>query len=1406
MRTLSRAATTAVAILALIVAGSANPAHAEDAPSDDAAMWIEAESGSLTGGYVQKSDTRASAASYVRVDSTTVGAQGTASYALTAEEATSYDIWVLGTPANVNWASAYEWRVDAASYAAAQVVAQQEPEYRTNDSRNVPLRWQNLGALDLSAGSHQLDIRTSVPRTLDGTLTIQYLDTIVLVPRDWSWSPDGFTPPGDPGDRWLEAERATSVTGGLQSKVLSNASSGRALVLDSTTLPSGGAAATVGFSIPEAGGYDVWILSTSGSDNWASNYRWALDSAASQSFAPQKTSDIVYRTADSRQVPLRWYKLTSSPFTVGSHELHLSVPSVRTLDPANPLAIAYFDTIAVVPTGWNIAMQGMVRPFNPSLLDLDFVAGTLSESELDRGDPLSVTVTASLAQSFAGRVLFKVDLISAGKSVATATSAPERLTGRAVNQDFTVGLNLTIPFDAPRGDLEVAVSVVNAEFSQGQTVSAGSVLIGAEAAEASPFTLSQAEADLPQTVSAGAEVSVDTTFSLDQEVSFDSRPYAAFYADGLLRGVAESDSELQTSTWTPEQPQSESVTFAIPNELAAGEYEVFVGLHGLEMSSSSAGTVDVSQSESGDWKPLSNGALIDAEGSSHFWYVTQNGAMIWDGQPYIPVGAMWVSRYIREYDPRDPAKNQANWNYDLGVLQLMADEGVKDLYVQAVVGAGGAAVPPWAWQFMMESLEDFGFIYGLQINGYQSPVIEGDLLRVGAEQREFTVDGFGGQGTVTKDLDLSADYPTVRDVTAVRFAVVDATTGSVVSVGDAQADPLGARVWRASVELSLPAGTYSVRFTPRIVAPSAALQNFWDDPETGRSALVSLVDSLKFGPGFRFFVDPARNEANIVNYDESVRVRSDAFDSQFATWLEGEFDSLSALASRWKLNAEPADFEAAARLVPVNTNSRDEPRPGELTLIDPETSALTTADGVQGTLWDDFLRFRSDAYRSFNNETADAIKAKADAPVVYKYTGALKAFFTQTDSSGGFDGLGGEIYGDEEHILREKLGYSYSAAQASSKTLWLLTTETQLDEDTTRKAASGEVGYPSETVMHSHFDTLLAGGEKGIFDFLFDAYHDSRLRDFYSYTAKPVQFDWLRNYRDELLSPSSVDDLLESQPIDIYYMYPGAQTWWINPNERAAVLPDDDYDSYGVMRTGDDKYVVSTFDPSVAKGGVLVVNLEDAPATTVWGAALEEQIGALLDQGTRIVITGMRKDLGSLPSIDSYFSEELITLAGGAAAQVLVPTVTSEILQADGDDVWALRDGNLWIIANDEWRNGDQIYFIDTLELDEPATPTPDTTRPTVSLLSPSAATQSDRNVVVSVSANDDRSLQRIVGNIYRDGSLFKSTQSAVAGRKSASYEATVSLPPGQYVLKYNARDRAGNTSKTYTSAFIVTG
>jgi len=97
-----------------------------------------------------------------------------------------------------------------------------------------------------------------------------------------------------------------------------------------------------------------------------------------------------------------------------------------------------------------------------------------------------------------------------------------------------------------------------------------------------------------------------------------------------------------------------------------------------------------------------------------------------------------------------------------------------------------------------------------------------------------------------------------------------------------------------------------------------------------------------------------------------------------------------------------------------------------------------------------------------------------------------------------------------------------------------------------------------------------------------------------------------------------------------------------------------------------------------------------------------------------------------------------------------------------------------------------------------------DKVKPVATLVTPTATVTGSNSVNIKVDATDDRGLNRIVANIYKDGALYKSTQSAIGGTTSGTHTATVTLPEGTYTIRYNASDVSGNVASTGQFTFTV--
>lgn len=111
-------------------------------------------------------------------------------------------------------------------------------------------------------------------------------------------------------------------------------------------------------------------------------------------------------------------------------------------------------------------------------------------------------------------------------------------------------------------------------------------------------------------------------------------------------------------------------------------------------------------------------------------------------------------------------------------------------------------------------------------------------------------------------------------------------------------------------------------------------------------------------------------------------------------------------------------------------------------------------------------------------------------------------------------------------------------------------------------------------------------------------------------------------------------------------------------------------------------------------------------------------------------------------------------------------------------------------------------WVVDRVALGQAPAPV-DTQKPVATLVAPTAAGPTPQ-VQLQVNATDDIGLKRIVANVYKDGKLVKSTQSAMNGATSGIHQATLALADGSYTVKYNAEDLAGNIAQTGAFAFAI--
>ncbi len=541
--------------------------------------------------------------------------------------------------------------------------------------------------------------------------------------------------------------------------------------------------------------------------------------------------------------------------------------------------------------------------------------------------------------------------------------------------------------------------------------------------------------------------------------------------------------------------------------LPAGEYRLEVRPAGPWAGRPPETTFGIPDGPARAPRPLGHGVYRDDDGFEHFWYVNRGNTLIWDGEPFYPAGGMYLSTFLGGYRPGDPAGNTDAWNRDVEHLRALRAAGIRDLYLNPC--RAHADSPVWVWQRIIDLFEQEGFRYAWQIT---EPHAVGQSAPAGRLQ---PLKGFAASRGSWK-AEWSAPGETVRCWIASGFFGRTHPDNRVFAAAFADGEDL---LWirRAAVgpgtegvtaSITIPEGSPergTVVFIPELTY-RGDMHDYWTSlDQAWLDRFHAFAARLRFGPGFRGFIDPIDNEQSFRDVPNLVPSCA-AFRRGFADWLEERYQgNLTALAASWKIDPAPESWETAAALVPAAVRPPDSDRG---LLFDPEDPDRTAwIDLEVSQYWYDLIEYRSVSIREFNLRAADVLKKAHDVPVVLKLT--ENPGFTNPRTAGGFDGLGMEAYGTPPELTRGCGGGVFARAAQAGRTMWELVTETG-------RAAPGEsgIGYPTPATLIRDLASMTQIGAKGVYVFYLNAAGDRPSGSFHDFNLflDRRQLRWLGLY------------------------------------------------------------------------------------------------------------------------------------------------------------------------------------------------------------------------------------------------------------------------------------------------------
>ncbi|MDI6827432.1 MAG: hypothetical protein QME62_02995, partial [Armatimonadota bacterium] len=664
-------------------------------------------------------------------------------------------------------------------------------------------------------------------------------------------------------------------------------------------------------------------------------------------------------------------------------------------------------------------------------------------------------------------------------------------------------------------------------------------------------------------------------------------------------------------------------------------------------------------------KPSCSGVYVDRDGAKHTWSVNQAHTLIWDGKPYLPVGGMYCPPYTWE-------QNEAGWELTKNQINLLKEKGVIDLYIHFSM-----ACPPECLQRIIDYLDAKGFRYGIELADGPGPgpgfLIQHEGLNVVGitKSGKYSVecpDSIGGIYVLFDESNckiIKAGWANVFEC--------EEPTGRTLDNGEAE---VAGRKY-LEVEVSCPEGQkLCLYFTPKIMGGQPY---FWDGGlEKYQKKLLNHFGKISFGKGFRFVVDPLQNEMNVSH---TFLPASREFAKQFARWLAAKYKTNEKLNEAWAATNKIPDFETAGRLIPVRVITTGKTSCIGV-LFDPETCQVYQTDAKLSQTWYDILDFSAERVAKYCNAVCRFFKQQfADVPIVFKHAGPIAAYRINLEQAG-FDGIGMEAYGVGETLVPMNAAVCWSEVEQSARNMWLLVTEFS---QAAFENQLENIGHMDRESMYADMSALLGAGAKGIFVFGLSFGPWSTGQFWMSeFMRDPRQLEWMATFRRIMENSSKLPDYRPTY----YYRFPTQRTesFVFGPPVHDFAGIDGDWTGHtgsasrAIMRGPDGTWILPTWSTSVDTP-LIIANLSDSPASLRFASELEK----VIEEGKPLLTyVGFRRDLGSIPSLDKYFTNKIVTDVDGRRIQVLNPGPKSEILAKTAEGyVWNLIVGNLQIISKE---------------------------------------------------------------------------------------------------------------------------
>lgn len=429
-------------------------------------------------------------------------------------------------------------------------------------------------------------------------------------------------------------------------------------------------------------------------------------------------------------------------------------------------------------------------------------------------------------------------------------------------------------------------------------------------------------------------------------------------------------------------------------------------------------------------KGINEGTFRDSTGKEHAWTLERSHLLTWGGQPYAPAGLVFNSAFLKE--PSDQTFQQ-----DQQELDRLKAAGVQDLWIEPQRGL--LQTPVAQLQTLLDAVDSRGFRYGLRVgDGSREPLLgfhpRMKHISVPVEQLQP-----GGKPTWTI---------TTGDARRLIYHLVgtspdERTHNWTVTSGETEVGPQGARI---QVQLKPTSKLLGKSRGVLLVVPEVQVEpeelgsfgDLWEGMEAYSGRLKKYLAAVKFGPGFRFLLDPFYAGDGTLGQEDGIFPSSPMFRAGFKEYLQRR-GGVSAVNIRWRTtDRQILGVEEACRVFPMWP--RNDAPDGDGWLYDPVERVAYRCLPRESRIWEDLDNYRAEWLRRWMNNLSTTLKQETlDVPILFSWTG-YHPLFNNSPSPNGYDGLGGHIYGSPDTVARSAAAYALAQVEEADRNTWLVAT------------------------------------------------------------------------------------------------------------------------------------------------------------------------------------------------------------------------------------------------------------------------------------------------------------------------------------------------------------------------------